>query len=118
VQRMFEAFARREVEATIACMHPDIEFVPGGTNRLVGERRSYRGHEGMRRYFEDVEATWSELTIMPEDYRVTAGGVVVFGSVDGLPRGAPPRQRERNGAVWMWRLAGELIRWGSVTPTE
>jgi hypothetical protein len=113
---MFQAFARREVEAALACMHPEIEFVPGGTNRVLGRSGSYHGHEGMRRYFADVEAAWSELTILPEDFRASAGGVVVFGSVDGLPRGAPPEQRERNGAVWMWRLEGDLIRWGSVTP--
>jgi len=52
VARAFvDAFNRRDADALIAVSDPDIEWQP---SVLVGSRRTYRGHEGLRRWVEDL----------------------------------------------------------------
>ena len=112
VRQMFEAFARRDVEGVLALAHPDIEFMSHGTGRVVERSTPYRGHDGIRRYFADVAAVWTRLEVTPQDYRAGGQGVVVFGHVHA----EGPFQQVDTAAVWTWRLADGLVRWGSVTP--
>jgi ketosteroid isomerase-like protein len=65
-RRLIAAFNARDLEAIIAKSDPQIEYdsmmtVPGGD--------VYRGHEGMRRYFRDMQDAWGdEIRAEPEAY--------------------------------------------------
>jgi hypothetical protein len=65
-RRAIEAFNVHEAEALIAICDPNIEFhsamtVPGGAG--------YHGHDGVRRWLDDLEDVWgSELRIEPEAF--------------------------------------------------
>ena len=100
VRAIYDAFARRDVESALEHMDASITFFPAGTAALMGRREPYVGHAGVRRYFEDAEAIWQELTLFADDVRAAAGGAIVFGHVEGLVDGAPFRAR----AMWAWRL--------------
>lgn len=104
VRRIYEAFAVRDVEAMLAHAAPDIEFVPGGTQSRLGRSEPYRGHEGVREYFHDAARVWKDLTLSATDFRATAGGVVVFGFVDGETE----EGRVRRKAVWVWQVRSGL----------
>ncbi len=109
VERMFEAFAARDVDALLDLMDPEIEFF-GPTATVLNEGKCYRGHDGMRRYFQDAEALWSRLELEPAKYREVGNHVVVLGRVkarahDGLELNTP--------AAWVWRIEGDRIVWGS-----
>jgi ketosteroid isomerase-like protein len=57
VSRLFEGFNRRGVAAVLELCDPDVEWSPA---LATGEgSATYRGHEGIRRYFADLAATWS-----------------------------------------------------------
>jgi ketosteroid isomerase-like protein len=66
VREMFDAFARRDVQALLAVAHPDIVFSPP-TRRLANNDEPYRGHEGLRRYLADVAQVWQELRSEPDE---------------------------------------------------
>jgi ketosteroid isomerase-like protein len=54
------AFNRRDTEALMAVLHPDIEWVSGmpGTS-------SYRGREGVRKMLREVETAWKDMHLAP-----------------------------------------------------
>ena len=110
VERMFEAFAARDIDALLDMMTPEIEFF-GPTATVLNEGKCYRGHDGFRRYFQDVDHLWSRLELEPAKYRELGNHVVVMGRVrarahDGLELDTP--------AAWVWRVEGDMIAWGCV----
>ena len=62
---LIEAFNERDLEAIIAKCDPRIEYhsvmtVPGGD--------VYKGHDGMRRFFRDMDDAWAQIRAEPEAY--------------------------------------------------
>lgn len=110
VHNVFEAFAARDADALLEIMTPEIEFF-GPTATVLNEGKCYRGHDGIRRYFQDVDQLWNRLDIEPAKYREVGNHVVVMGRVraqarDGLELDAP--------AAWVWRIEHGKIAWGCV----
>jgi ketosteroid isomerase-like protein len=60
-ERAFAALSRRDLEGLLEMLDPDVELVP-----LISgpDERAYRGHDGARRWLEEIWAAW-------EGYRVT-----------------------------------------------
>ena len=54
VQELYEAFARRDVPAVLARLHPEVELQQ---TALVPWGGRYRGHAGAREFFGRVAAT-------------------------------------------------------------
>ena len=100
VRAIYDAFARRDVEAAIDFVSPDCELDLAGTSRLAGHVGPYRGHDGMREYFRDVERVWDELVLHTEDIRVIPGSVIVIGHITGRRDGLDVRRS----SVWTWRV--------------
>lgn len=105
VSALYDAFARRDVEAAVALAHPELEFWPQGTAARTGRDEPYRGHDGLRRYFADVDAAWEELRVEPAELRVAGQGVVAFGRVLGRADG----QDLELPAIWVWKLRDGLV---------
>ncbi len=97
---IYAAFERRDVEAALAYVAPDCVFDLQGTAARVGRTEPYRGHDGLRQYFADVESLWDELTIHATDFRAIPGSVIVMGHVDARLDGEPVRRA----AVWSWKV--------------
>ena len=100
VRAIYEAFARRDVETMVGYLSPDCELDLAGTSRLAGHVGPYRGHDGMREYFRDVERVWEELVLHTEDIRVIPGSVIVIGHITGRRQGLDVKRS----AVWTWRV--------------
>lgn len=105
VRAIYEAFARRDVEAALEHLADDVEFVAAGTASLVGRSAPYSGHEGVREYFADAARMWDDLTLHADDFRVSVGGVVVFGRIEGVV--ALTGERYAASAMWVWRVRDE-----------
>jgi SnoaL-like domain len=52
VLRLVNAFNARNLDGLIACLHPEVDFYP---LRLIGIDRSYRGHSGVRCWFDRLD---------------------------------------------------------------
>ncbi len=75
-RRAFEAFADRDLPALVDLLAVDMEFLPVTANLATGGL-PYRGHDGMRQYFEDAARLWTELRVFPEEFRAMSDSVVV-----------------------------------------
>ena len=86
VERLFEAFSRRELGSVLSLMHPEIVFQPL-TAEVSQAGEPYRGHSGIRRYMEDVERYWEQLSVHPTQIRAAGRAVVALGNVSGCGAG-------------------------------
>ena len=74
VRRAMEAWNREDLDALIPLSDPEVEFV----SIFAGmEGRTYRGYDGLRRYFDDMRDTWSEFHREIEGVTDAGGGQVV-----------------------------------------
>jgi ketosteroid isomerase-like protein len=110
VSRVFEAFAERDVEAVLELVGPEVEFFPP-TASIAGHETPYRGHEGLRQYFEDVAHIWDVLEVDMHEYREVGDQVIALGRVygrgiDGLLVDSP--------TGWIWTVEGGKIVAGRV----
>jgi ketosteroid isomerase-like protein len=113
VRQAFAAFERRDADLLLAVCSADIVFEPV-TARIAAAGEPYRGHQGLRRYLEDVARVWHELRPAPDTFYESGGGIVVAtGRVYAWGAGrvidAP--------AGWIWRVDGGLIAYGQVFET-
>jgi ketosteroid isomerase-like protein len=104
VRAIYDAFAARDLDAGLAHVAGDFELVVEGTARIAGRTGPYRGRDGLRQYFSDVERAWDELTLHAEDFRALPGSVVVMGHVEGR-RG---EEEIRRNVLWTWRVRDGL----------
>ena len=60
------AFNSGDIDGMLVPIHPEVEFEP---LKAVLEGSVYRGHEGFRRWLEDMAEDWGEFTIDVIDIR-------------------------------------------------
>jgi ketosteroid isomerase-like protein len=67
IMQINEAFNSGDLERMLAFMHPDFETeVPA---RFSAEPDTYRGHEGMRRYFDSFHEAMDDIRFHQDDVR-------------------------------------------------
>lgn len=83
-----DAFNRRDVEASVALMDPDVELVP---LRAVLEGTTFHGHDGVREFFERVDDDWevfqlevSEVDDLGPHRVLTLGRLTARGRASGV----------------------------------
>ena len=76
VRAALDAYNRRDLQAVLEVIDPDAEFIP---LRSVLEGTPYRGHDGMRKFFEETGEEWDELRIEGEEWRDLGDRVLVIG---------------------------------------
>ena len=106
VRALYEAFARRDIEAAAPYLAPEFELLPVGTAERTGRTEPYRGTDGLRAYLADVGRVWESLELTADDVRAVAGSVIVFGTVRGVPAGTTDVVERR--LLWTWRLRDGL----------
>ncbi len=77
VKSLFASFAERDQAAAAAVLHPEVEIRPaivGGPEGVV-----YRGLDGNKQFWADIDAAWSEFRIETEEFRDLGEQVLVLG---------------------------------------
>ena len=93
-------------EAALAVCHPDIEFL----SMLDIGGRSYRGHDGIREYFHDIESAWAEWSVEVERVAEGADGrVVIVMTMHARGKESGLELAERTAHIWTVR-DGLLVR--------
>jgi ketosteroid isomerase-like protein len=109
-RRVVEAFARRDLDAFLELFDPDADFAPRSAELEGGP---YRGHEGIRSWWETMFRLFSEYHAEIQD--VQDLGDVTFGRLrlrgHGMESGAPMEQMQWH--VVEWRQ-GTVVRWRTV----
>ena len=86
VHRSFEAVGRWDIETLCELYDPEVHFSPLTGTRV--ESGGYRGHSGVRDYFNEVADVWMEMRPYAEDIRTTGPHVVVLGGCAVRGRGS------------------------------
>jgi hypothetical protein len=77
-RRFIDAFNQRDADRLVALSDPEIEFHP---TTLVGGRQQYDGHDGVRRWLSEVEASGLEHQARVREVRPREGGFVLLSEV-------------------------------------
>ena len=113
VERLYDAFNRRDAVGIVAVCHDEMEFFPMVTAGAVGRGAPYSGREGLREYLDDVATVWEELQISPSQLEQEGGTLLVRGRVYARSRELGIRDMP---VAWIWELRGEVFVRGEVFP--
>ena len=98
-RRILEALNGRDLEAMIACLHPDVEYHPLLSAISV---KVYNGHDGVREWFGQLDEAWEELHAEPEAYFDLGEQTLIFYVLHG---------RGRHSGAEVAMPAAQVCRW-------
>lgn len=92
----YEAASRGDWEAVLEPMDPEVVWktIRAGT---------HRGHEEVRRFFEDMTAPFEETVFEPEEFFERGDRIVVFVRLKARPSGAGGLIENQIGHLWTMR---------------
>ena len=74
IRSVLDAWAAGDVETIVAAMAEECELFP---LRAQLEGTSYSGHDGVRRFYEDLNTDWEDLRLPYDEVREIGDSVVV-----------------------------------------
>jgi len=84
--RVVDAFNRRDLDAFAEHCTADVEWFPSLAGTIEGS--SYKGREGMERYFEDYNEARERFMVENDEYRSVDDRVLACGRLDAIGRGS------------------------------
>jgi ketosteroid isomerase-like protein len=98
-RRLAATFNAHDIEAVIASCDPSIEFHAA----VAAVGGVYRGHDGLREYFRDLEEAWAgDIQVEPEAYFDLGEHTLLFHELRG---------RGRHSGVEVAMLVALVARW-------
>jgi ketosteroid isomerase-like protein len=98
-RRGADAYNRRNVEALLATVDPEVEWHPLLQVLLGGKATVYRGHEGVRKLLRDFDEAFAELQADLSEVRDLGERVVAIGQLRG--RGKESGVETESEIVWL-----------------
>jgi ketosteroid isomerase-like protein len=80
-KRGVEAYNRRDIDAMLDELDPDVEWHSAVHVMLGGEAMVYRGEEGMRDWFRDMDETFAELQVEFSEVKDLGDRIVATGRI-------------------------------------
>jgi ketosteroid isomerase-like protein len=109
-----ERFGTEGVEGLLGVIHPEFETTtPPG---LAAEPDTYRGHAGVRRYFDSFYEAMDKVWLEADDYREVGGKVMVHGRL--WSRGRSTGLESSLEAVFLWTVKDEQVIRAEIFATE
>ncbi|MGH2980065.1 MAG: nuclear transport factor 2 family protein [Solirubrobacterales bacterium] len=115
MQQFLRATTRGDLDAMIALVREDLEFVP---ITAAMEGRKYVGHDGVRQFMEDLADYWEFFETIQEEWHDLGDRVVALGCWHARGRASGV---EINGAPAAWVAYitdGKIARWRTYTDVE
>ena len=101
VCRIYEQLNRGDVEGVVELC--DDDFLMDMSERVFNPD-TYRGHDGIRRFYEGVRDAWESYRWDVEETRVAGDSVVAMLHCKGQSREGGPEVDWR--VAWLWKLRG------------
>jgi ketosteroid isomerase-like protein len=118
-RQLSEAFNRAYAEGATELyelLDPDIEWVP---IKAILEGTTYRGHEGVRQWIEELKRDWAAFETRPEQFRDLDGDrVLALGSWRARGRGGEVLLDIPQGAWLVQFRNGKVVRMETFTERE
>jgi ketosteroid isomerase-like protein len=108
-KRAFDAVNRRDAEALLSELDPEVEWHGAILMAMGGDRTVYRGHEGVREWLRDLYETLSEFHADYPDIRDLGDRMVALGVVRGRGTASEAEIQSPHGTVVEFKN-GKAIR--------
>jgi uncharacterized protein len=94
VRRSLDGWNRGDVDAWLATAHPEIEFISAIARQIEGDETVWRGHAGLRRFWDEWHSVWNlniEVSEMHDlgDTVVALGRIQTRGKASGVELESP-----------------------------
>jgi hypothetical protein len=97
---MFDAFLAQDTERMLALADPSISVAGAPIAERTGRPAPYLGQEGLRQLVRDLAKTWTEVRVMPQEYRHVGGAVLVTATLAAHSQGA----MLTGSVAWVYRV--------------
>jgi ketosteroid isomerase-like protein len=84
VRAWAQAFNQRDMDALADLASPSFELVPYLSSMV--ETTTYRGHDGLRKYFEDADSAWEVIEARLDGFREFGEHFLATGELYGRGR--------------------------------
>jgi ketosteroid isomerase-like protein len=101
VRRLFESFNSEDIERIVEFMHPDLEVEIAAA--VSAEPDTYRGPDGIRRYFDSFQEVMDEIRFEPERLWESGESVVVDLLLTARGRQTSIPVEQRTTGIWTIR---------------
>jgi ketosteroid isomerase-like protein len=98
VRRAIAAFQAGDIERILALTHPDFEGTVAP--QLSAEPDTYRGKEGIERYFASFREAFDQISFEPEGFSDAGDSVVVALRMTAVGKQTKIPVEQRNAGVW------------------
>ena len=99
MRRGFEAGNRRDIEAMLDVLDPEVEWHSALVMSLEGEAAVYRGHEGIREFFRALDELFDKLHADYPEIRDLGDRVVGIGRISMRGKGSGAETESPIGTV-------------------
>ena len=87
-KRAADAYNRRDVEALLEELDPEVEWHSALSILLSGKATVYRGHAGVREWFRELDQVLDEIHVEYTDIRDLGDRVIAIGRIRTRGRGS------------------------------
>ena len=101
VRRGIDAFNDRNVDTLAMLVTRDFELIPAMMGILEGA--SFRGREGVERYFEELDDSFEYVRLTGEEFRDLGDSVIVVFRVEARGRGSGVSVTAQQTAIYDFR---------------
>jgi ketosteroid isomerase-like protein len=116
VRQGMQAWSRGDIDATLALIDPQIVWRP--VTAWPGIQREYRGHAGVRRFWDAFRDPWEEITMEADEIsELDEHRVLTRSHFRGRGRASGVTTEARLYTVWTLQT-GKLVRFESFTDEE
>ena len=111
VRAAWSRFGNRDLDGFLELLDADVEAVPFGA---AMEGRSYRGHSGIRAWFEEIYSSWEHFVTQPEEFETVGDQLLVYGR--WRAKGRDSGVELDVAATWVVRVRnGKIVHWQTFT---
>ena len=111
-RQAYDAFNRRDFGWLLALFDADVHIVP----QLAAMEGEYRGHEGIRRWWQNLLDAWPDYEAEVVEVRDLGTLTLAKVQVGGHAAGSGIQVMETSWHLWRWRRNKAV--WFAVFPTE
>jgi ketosteroid isomerase-like protein len=107
-RELLDAWNAEELERWLACWDPTCVWVPGMRGRMEGHQ-TYRGHQGLRRYWAEDADVWGRFLV--EVHELRTNGPEVLAITTGRARGKHSEVETTAALAFRFRVrSGKVLR--------
>jgi ketosteroid isomerase-like protein len=102
-KRAIKAYNRRDIDAFLEEIDPEIELQGALQALLENEATVYRGHEGVRQWIRDIDEALANISLELPEIRDLGDRIVAIGWLRARGKASGAETKSRFGCVVEWK---------------